>query len=510
MIKRRRIRQFCLGLILCFCSQNIVMAQGRLPAFPGAEGAGAYSVGGRGGQVYIVTNLNNSGPGSFKEAVTSSGPRIVVFAVGGTIDLGTNSLRIENPYLTVNGLSAPGGGITIKGAPVEIKTHNVIFRYIRFRVGDEGYGQELPDDTDSLSIRYSDIDELDRVPHDIIIDHCSLSWAIDGNLDIWNSRFADNPEDKIRNVTIQWNIISEALSNAGHSKGEHSKGFLLGKGVENISVHHNLFAHNRNRNPAVQGGTLEYINNIRHQGSMTIGGATLAAEKEYINFIGNLSTRHDGGMLTIMPYQVVLDRDHFIYVEDNLGNYRPDESSDDWLVVTDAWGFDSDGADRKYQTLVAHNITGVPVTIESSAQARTNIIIHGGASVNRDNVDKRIITQLQNQSGGFIDSPNDVGGYPYLALGTPLLDTDNDGMPDSWESAKGLNVNVDDSAGDRDGDGYTNIEEYLNSLDSFDDPVIDEELFWQIISQWSNDSNNAEIDRDGNGKVNAIDAIRLL
>ena len=208
--------------------------QQELRAFPGAAGFGANALGGRGGRALMVTNLNDSGPGSLRAAIEAEGPRTVIFRVAGTIELKTR-IDIANPYITIAGQTAPGGGITLKidpnytRSPLRILTHDVILRYIRSRPGP--------------STAESDILDALTIPsgHDIIVDHCSFSWATDEVVNTWND---------VHDITIQWSIISEGLNDSTHPKGPHSKGMLIGsEGAERISVHHNLFAHNRKRNP---------------------------------------------------------------------------------------------------------------------------------------------------------------------------------------------------------------------------------------------------------------------
>ena len=199
---------------------------GALPAFPGAEGFGAMASGGRGGVVLQVTNLNDSGPGSLRAAILASGPRIVVFRVGGTIELLTR-IDISNPDITIAGQTAPGGGITLKNhpsntrSPLKVETDNVILRYIRSRPGPS----DLPSAT---------LDALTIEGHRVIIDHCSLSWATDEVLNTW----LDSSE-----ITIQWTIIAEGLEDSNHPDGPHSRGALLGDHSTRVSVHHCLFAH---------------------------------------------------------------------------------------------------------------------------------------------------------------------------------------------------------------------------------------------------------------------------
>jgi pectate lyase len=231
-----------------------------LPAFPGAEGFGSDTPGGRGGDVHVVTTLRGRGPGSFRAAINASGPRIIVFAVSGTVQ---GRLEIKEPYLTIAGQTAPGGGIAIHGAEggaLEIKTHDVVIRHLRLRSGP-------PDMPDTL--------RLGREAHHVVIDHCSISWGIDENLAVLG-----------HTNSIQWSIISEGLRSSTHKMGEHSMGAVLGAG--NVTVHHSLFAHNNARNPRIGGSgtTVDFVNNVIYNFGSAITRVT-AGPNLGINYVGN-------------------------------------------------------------------------------------------------------------------------------------------------------------------------------------------------------------------------------
>ena len=240
-------------------------------AFPGAQGFGANSIGGRGGTVYAVTNTNDSGPGSLREAVETTGPRTVIFNIGGTITL-LSTLAIENPYITIAGQTAPGGGIQLRGATLLVETHDVIVRGMRFRPGDSEPGGTESTNRDGINIRSPNAGTL---VHDVIFDHNSIQWAIDESISVWGT-------SDIFDVTYQWNVIAEALHDSIHIDEEcpspctetdpHSMGPLFGASPQNndsgnipagITLHHNYIAHNNSRNPKVSGAKeVEIINNV--------------------------------------------------------------------------------------------------------------------------------------------------------------------------------------------------------------------------------------------------------
>ncbi|MDH4070117.1 MAG: hypothetical protein OEV30_06805, partial [Ignavibacteria bacterium] len=222
-----------------------------IPCFPGAEGHGTTTKGGRGGDVLFVTNTNASGAGSLRAAVEAEGPRIVIFNVGGTIEL-NGTLMIRNPYITIAGQTAPGDGICIRNGMIAIKTHDVVIRGLRIRQSDDRSGTR-PDIRDAIEIwgRRSSPGSV----YNVVVDHNSLSWGVDVNLDIGGTA---------HDVTVSWNIISEGLNNSIHPKGNHSKALAFHKTAgTNLTAHHNLLAHNDQRNPRiVSPGRSEFVNNV--------------------------------------------------------------------------------------------------------------------------------------------------------------------------------------------------------------------------------------------------------
>ena len=414
-----------------------------LPAFPGAEGFGARSVGGRGGQVFAVTNLNDKGEGSLRAAVEVAGPRIVHFRVAGVIKL-KSPIEINEPYITIAGQTAPGDGITLRNTgsndepPIRINTHDVVIRYLRSRPG--------PSDDESANLDALQI----AGGYNIIIDHSSFSWATDEVISTWQ-----DPHD----ITIQWSILAEGLNDSTHLEGPHSKGLLIGSfGVDRLSLHHNLLAHNEERNPRIQGGFTDLVNNVIYNA----GGQYVARiDDEWsvtaarCNYVGNY---HKPGLDSEWLYELKLsslsDAGISCFVADNFGPNRLHSAIPNEMIVA------PDG--RQYVTDERH--AAPAVTTHSAHEAFGLVLSEAGATLpQRDAVDARIVRDVIYGTGRFIDDPDDVGGWPEMEQATPPRDSDEDGMPDAWENRYQLDPqNSADNADDLDGDGYTNIEEYLN------------------------------------------------
>jgi pectate lyase len=426
-----------------------------IPAFPEAEGFGAGSVGGRGGRVIQVTNLNDNGAGSLRTAVEAEGPRIVVFRVGGTIEL-QSPLNIRNPYITIVGQTAPGGGITLKNhpsnesPPLRIHTHDVIIRYIRSRPGPS---TQKACCLDGIIMLYSGA-------NNIIIDHCSVSWATDENVSTYGAT---------HNISIQWCIIAEGLYNSTHEEGPHSMGILLaGDSSRDFSAHHNLLAHNSERNPRIAaGGLVDFVNNVVYNYGVTAGYFSNPDGDLPVNYVGNIVKV---GADSQSAYEVELSRrESFtfsLYVSGNIGPHRPTDNLDESLVVSPE--------DRIWIVPTRHDAPTVTTTsaftaydqVLDSAGATIGLDGQGNSFWRRDAADERIVNDVRNGTGGIIDDPSQVGGWPELAAGTAPRDSDHDGMPDEWEDIWGFHpCNATDGPSDADGDGYTNVEEYLNGTD---------------------------------------------
>ena len=418
-----------------------------IPAFPGAEGFGAFARGGRGGKVYEVTHLGDSGPGSLRAAVEAEGPRIVVFRVSGTIEL-ESSLTIRNPYITIAGQSAPGDGICLRDASLGIGADHVVIRFLRCRLGDQGRGG------DAISIGSG---------RHIIVDHCSASWSLDEVLS------SSTGEPGLSEVTVQWCFITEALNPENHGFGS----LIRGCHGARYSYHHNLYAHNRGRNPRPgnydnhnphtedpDGLLLDFRNNVIYNWAGSHAGYNADRESvTRLNYVGNYLIPGPNSSARGKAYQEgsPYNRGYFA------GNYYDHALPDDpWSQVRfPDWTPEQIAAYKQSEPFE----TG-PIITQDARDAFGAVLLHGGASLpRRDAVDQRIIKDITHGTGGIINSQEEVGGWPDLESVPARADRDHDGMPDFWEARHALDPDEgSDGAADRDADGYTNVEEYLNWL----------------------------------------------
>jgi pectate lyase len=444
-------RLLAMFLLPCGCSSAAI------PAFPGAEGFGAMSVGGRGGRLIEVTTLNDSGPGSLREAVDAEGPRIVVFRVGGTIELMTEMV-LTHPFITIAGQTAPGGGITLKThrsnprSALTIKggAHDVIIRHLRSRPGPhDGFpplrsGREADQSEVKDALQILDAER-------VIVDHCSFSWATDEVVSTFSNA---------RDVTLQWCVISEGLVKSRPQQELPGKGLLIGsKGAERISVHHNLMAHNIGRNPLIKAtGVVDVVNNV----VLAPDKVAMAIQNEVglspTNFVGNHITAPmaEGRVFGI---QALGQAPLSLYVERNLGPHRKDLAQPEELCISPT----NEG--RRWRITKRHEAP--PVTTLDPVEARERVLAEAGCTLpSRDAVDLRIIEDVRAERTRTVNDPAEVGGWPELSRGIPPPDTDRDGMPDAWETQHKLRADdATDGKGDLDLDGYTNVEEFLNGTD---------------------------------------------
>ncbi len=439
-------------LALLFTAMTPVLG---IPAFPGAEGFGSDTPGGRGGRVIEVTNLDSDGPGSFREACYSEGPRIVVFRVAGIIDL-NGGMSIRNPYITIAGQTAPGDGVCLTNGVFHIGTHDVVVRYLRVRPGDGPRGGS-PENRDCIDIS----GDGDRV-YNVILDHCSVSWGIDENIATWYGP---------RDLTIQWCITAESLNDSLHPKGPHGKGMILGSQDNTESIHHCLFAHNMDRN-ALIGDTgkglnkgpsaFDFRNNLIYNHGRW--ACTNVRGTSRVNYVGNyIKIGPDGDPNSPRGARYDASADQLFYVEDNIWPGRPEGEVDDRMVMGGVLG--ESWAPPPEGLVSATPITVPPVTTESAASVYESVLSFVGATLPvRDVVDARIVEEVRNGDGRIIDTQAEVGGWPEYAAAEPPADSDHDGMPDAWEQQYGLAPDDPaDGPGDLDADGYTNVEEYLNA-----------------------------------------------
>ncbi|MBX7256022.1 MAG: right-handed parallel beta-helix repeat-containing protein [Candidatus Hydrogenedentes bacterium] len=440
---RRRLREFALGLALLAVTSACPPSEyGQapfddvrdyskdLPVFPGAEGFGATTPAGRGGLLIRVTTLAPDGPGSLREALDYAGPRAVIFEVSGIIEL-DSPLVIREPFATISGQTAPSPGITLSGAGLIVQTHDVLMQHLRIRVGDNPDSQ-AGDQRDALGL----IGAPEGTPEvfNVVVDHCSLSWATDENVSTWYHGVHD--------VTFRHCIISEGLSHSLHPEGEHSKGMLIGDHSRRIAAIGNLFAHNTERNPLIKGDVSALIaNNLIfnpkrfaiHLSDPENSGVSMAT------IIGNVLVRgkdSNPGMgiinllLSAKPGTVVYARDNAVRKSGPLSPVAP-LGNDDAIPV-----------------LLS------PLTLQPTNAVTSWVLEHAGARpTDRDSVDARVVKDVSDGMGRIIDSPTDVGGLPPTT-------------PASRTLSPPANPNADD-----DSDGYTNLEEWLHAFSTPLDPM---------------------------------------
>jgi hypothetical protein len=426
---------------------STALAAGPTPAFPGAEGAGALARGGRGGAVVKVTNLNDAGPGSLRAAIEAKGPRTVVFEVSGTIAL-KKALKITGSMITIAGQTAPGDGITLRGYPLEIAADDVVVRYLRSRLGDETGAQN-----DAVSVNSG---------RRIILDHLSASWSVDETLSVSANYSA--PGGGPYDVTVQWCLIGESLNRSLHDKGAHGYGSLVrgGKGSQ-FSFHHNLWASHSARMPRPGnytdakddplGAFFDFRNNVFYNwGGESSGYNADNGSLAAYNFIGNAYIPGPNSTKKLA------------FKESNpVGRGYFDANAMDGVVPADPWSLVTGHTGSANRLAVPVSIPAGPT--QSWAAAMAAVLDKVGASKARDPVDQRILAGVRARTHAIINSEKEVGGWPALKSAPAPSDQDDDGMSDAWERSHGLNpANASDGKADRDGDGYTNLEDYLNSL----------------------------------------------
>ena len=483
-----------LFIVLALLFALHAVAQDKTPAFPGAEGFGMYTTGGRGGDVYHVTTLEDgTQEGTFRWACNKSGARTIVFDVSGTIFL-KSELKIKNGNVTIAGQTAPGDGICIANYPFVIACKNIIIRYMRFRLGNEALKEN------NKAHEGDGLGGMDS--QNIIIDHCSVSWSIDECLSVYGSK----------NITVQWCIASQSLNNAGHSKGAH--GYGGNWGGSGASYHHNLMAHHISRTPRLgpRPGTqtderMDMRNNVIYN---WIDNGCYGGEGMNVNIVNNYYkpgpetksgakgmriaspgirtteyTKHD----TDNPNQwdVMWHVWGDYYVDGNVNSKYSQVTDDNWTYgiynQIDNSKVDYTFTQETKDTMrMEYPIDYAPVTTHTAEMAFEKVLDYAGASLHRDNLDETIVSDTRNGETtytgkdcklGIINSQDDLkpadagddwSAWPELKSETAPTDTDGDGIPDEWEKANGLNPKDAADGKQTNADGYTNLEVYMNSL----------------------------------------------
>jgi hypothetical protein len=461
-------------------------AASSIAAFPGAEGGGMYATGGRGGKVVHVTNLNDSGEGSFRDAVSSSN-RIVVFDVGGTITLKSDVVVKGN--ITIAGQTAPGGaGITLSGYKLGMGGDNIIVRYVSSRPGERGSGEYDAWGGSKGS--------------NSIVDHCSIGWANDEQWGLYSNNV---------NQTVQYSIIGPSNCVSTHAKGAHGFGIMFGKGES--SWHHNMIASNISRNfrgKVEKTSGMDFVNNV----IFNWGYQTAYGTHGRINYVGNYlkagqSTR--GGYRFINISSGTAPENYRFYLTGNKivksdgTDYSTDINQNNWNGGINYGSAGLDESDYKVTEPIpvldvnGNNASVMNGDVQTADEAFETVLAYAGAGISansRPKIDQEVMEEARTGNGyltggrdfSLADSDQkkaietydikQVDYEPYYpsAVSKQITDTDNDGMPDDWELARGLNPNKDDSSGDYLGKGYMNIEYYINDLtvNSFPDGVVEE------------------------------------
>jgi hypothetical protein len=488
------------------------LPQADIPAFPGAEGGGAFTMGGRGGKVITVTSLADDGPGTLREACEKGGARIIVFNVSGIIRL-KSPIIMRAPYVTIAGQTAPGDGVCLAGESFWIMTHDVIIRHMRFRRGETWVGRRD--------------DAIGGNPiGNIMIDHVSASWGLDENMSIYRHMYDDGTKKKANqpaeeklgtaNITIQNSIFSESLDTWNHAFGSTLGG-------ENCSFIRNLWADNAGRNPSIGwNGVFNFANNVVYNWvHRSVDGGDYRAQYNIFNNyfkpgpltpkntpIGHRILKPESGRSSLGYHQYGR-----CYVNGNIMEGNEKVTKDNW----DGGVQIEEMADAGEYTPYIRVDKPLPMpkfTIMPTEKVFDYVLANAGALLpKRDAVDNRITEQVRtgivkyneafddtlkpqfkhrrlpkdSYKHGIITDIRQVGGYPDYK-GTPYKDSDGDGMPDAWEIKHGLNPkDASDANKDSNGDGYTNIEKYINGIDP--SKKVD----------WKDDKNNVDVLDKGKG-----------
>ncbi len=414
-------------------------------AFPGAVGWAATTQGGRGGEIIRVTTLASSGPGSLRAAIATEGPRIIVFEVGGVIDLAGDNISIEHPYVTIAGQTAPSPGVTIIKGGLIIRGHDVIVQHLRVRPGDLGEPPRSGRDIDAITTIGA---------YNVIVDHNSLTWATDENLSASGPRFTGSTPDEWRKgashkITFSNNIIAEGLANSTHAKGEHSKGSLIHDNTSDILIYGNLYANNYERSPLFKGGVRgAVVNNfiynpgqrVFHYNLQGLEWGDVPFENGRMTLIGNVVR---AGPDTPAETPLVMlggDGDLELFMRDNVALRRFGEAMalQGRYTTSAAKIIDAEGPLDLPEKFTPMDTTMVERYVLANAGARP---------WDRDVHDVRVLADAAEGRGGIIDSQDEVGGYPKMDKTERPFDPDqwnlenmeplSDSLYDAGSSARG-------------------------------------------------------------------------
>lgn len=470
-------------------------------AFEGASGGGSFTTGGRGGMVYVVTSLDDANvdggklpeEGTFRDAVNGDN-RIIVFAISGVIHLKC-PLTISHQNISILGQTAPGGGICLADYPIKIeKVSNILVQFMRFRMGDAKLSAEQADGADALSVNDC---------QNVLIDHCSMSWSTDECCSCYGNE----------NFTLQYCFITESLRQSKHDKGNHGYGGIWGG--KNASFHHNLLAHHDSRNPRFDHDyvnntvvtPVDFINNVVFNWGKNPAyggeGSSMTGNQRQYNFVANYykpgsATGSSAKTRFLEPWTKTCSNctdaasgaypaDGSVvpgkfYVTGNVLYNNANVNADNWKGVIPQGG-NTDSEKARCKSEERFNFTYAVVNEQTAEDAYTTVLAKAGCSLSRDAIDARIVTEVKgealhgdytytgskSETKGIIDTPTDVSGGdgtdPWgIYTSTTITDTDEDGIPDAWEDANGLDKNVDDSYLRTLSAPYMNIEVYAHDL----------------------------------------------
>lgn len=429
----------CIGLVSCETSPFPIILTSPPPIIPGAVGFGIDTPAGRGGQIYRVTNLNDSGSGSLRECVEASGPRVCIFEVSGVIDLEGN-LGIGNSNITIAGQTAPSPGIMLRGGTLVIKASDVLVQHIRVRPGDDPSGPD-PENRDALAIAADKGTSIEN----IVVDHCTFNWSIDEMISLWR---------RWDNVTLRNNIFAEALNDSLHPKGNHGLGPLVGPSEGRVSFMNNLVAHHKARNPMSRGGELVFVNNVVYNWDRQAVDLQNDTFPSLNSFVGNVFLKGpDSSSNRVIELHGYISENAFrgdsrLYVATNKA---PNSTDDAWSIVRNQSDYPRSQVEASSpptwpQGLVAMKTADVLDFVLDNAGARP---------ADRDAVETRITAQIRDRGGQIINC--------VAADGSSRCDKNAGGWPRFSENGRRLHVPADPH-GDSDGDGYTNLEEWLHAM----------------------------------------------